>query len=231
MVLSHGDSEKVGELQSQLDTQTGQLKVAQQNLIDTEGRLRDVEGEKQRLQNQLSDVASKLEQSEANLAAAKKSSEMGSGNAGELALSSPELEEAKANVTQMNEKVKELTYNLETVNNTLTQREDQLRQSKLALENVQVENGNLKTALEKAKQDMAASAPAPAPAPVGALKVSPREEDYRDFVSSKGSVSKMAFIRWEGEDIIVRSFANKRLYRLTLQRFSKADQNYLLERK
>jgi len=58
----------------------------------------------------------------------------------------------------------------------------------------------------------------------------PREV-YRDFVSSKGSISKMAFIRWENDDIIVRSFSNKRLYRLTLDRFSAADQTYLLEQK
>ena len=54
-------------------------------------------------------------------------------------------------------------------------------------------------------------------------------ERYRDYVSSQGNRSKLAFVQWVGDDqLVVRSFANKQLYQLPLNRFSQADQEYLL---
>lgn len=41
----------------------------------------------------------------------------------------------------------------------------------------------------------------------------------------------MAFVRWEEDKIVFRNFADKKLYRLTLDRFSETDKRYLLERK
>ena len=102
-----------------------------------------------------------------------------------------------------------------------------------------------KAASEMAARDKAAAAREMAAREMAAREQADREqaareqamaaekpkEEFRDYTSSKGSVSRMAFIRWEGDDVIVRSFANKKLYRLTMDRFSEADQQYLLERR
>ena len=102
----------------------------------------------------------------------------------------------------------------------MAMQEKKLQEAMLQARNSEAQNIELKTALD------AAIAKPTAPA----MPAKPKEE-FRDFVSSKGSVSRMAFIRWEGEDVIVRSFANKKLYRLTMDRFSEEDKKYLLERK
>jgi predicted nuclease with TOPRIM domain len=244
---SQADSAAMDELKKQLDSQTSELNLAKQSLASEREQIKNYEQEKQQLQTRLNDLKVKLEQTEADLVAAKEvksnpsesQADPGSPFAAapmeEATVATNLLEEQKAKIDELSARVKELSLNLDNTSQTLTQRDEELRKTKLALEDIRVQNGNLKTALEDAKQMAAApatsSTTAAAPQPAeGNLRLMPREE-FRDFVSSKGSVSKMAFIRWEDNDIIVRSFSNKRLYRLTLDRFSEADQQYLLERK
>ena len=54
------------------------------------------------------------------------------------------------------------------------------------------------------------------------------KEQYREYVSSRGNRSRLAFIQWlDNDQVVVRSFANKQLYQVPIERFSAADQEYL----
>ena len=239
---SQAETAATQELQNKLDSQTLELNSTKQSLVDAEAQTKKFEQESKQLQSYVSDLQAKLDQTAADLASAKEAmnnqpaseeSDPGSPFAETPMEASTAdanlLEEQKAKVSELSAKIKELSYNLENSSDTLSKRDEELRKTKLALEDIRVQNANLKTALDDAKRLASAAPIASTPAGDG-LKLMPREV-YRDFVSSKGSRSKMAFIRWEGDDIIVRSFSNKRLYRLTLDRFSPDDQQYLLERK
>lgn len=130
-------------------------------------------------------------------------------------------------LSELRNRVTTLQRDLELTTNKMNAREQEFVAATGTLEKLQATNINLRNQLAAAAQRPAAS-----PATGSGLEVTSKPEVFRDYTSSKGSVSKMAFIRWEGEDgIIVRSFADKRLYRLTLDRFSDADKEYLLDRK
>ena len=58
------------------------------------------------------------------------------------------------------------------------------------------------------------------------------KEQYREYVSSHGNRSRLAFIQWiDNDQVVVRSFANKQLYQVPIERFSAADQEYLKSQK
>ena len=58
------------------------------------------------------------------------------------------------------------------------------------------------------------------------------KEQYREYVSSRGNRSRLAFIQWiDNDQVVVRSFANKQLYQVPIERFSAADQEYLKSQK
>ena len=107
---------------------------------------------------------------------------------------------------------------MNSANEAMAASKEELQTAQTQLQALRTQNGNLQTALDAARE-------------IAAKKPELPKEVFRDFVSSKGSIAKMAFVRWEGEAVIVRSFANKKLYRLTMDRFSEADQKYLLDQK
>ena len=50
--------------------------------------------------------------------------------------------------------------------------------------------------------------------------------EFRDWISSKGNKARLAFVRWEDGEIVVVNEDNK-TFRLTLNRLSPEDQNYV----
>ena len=228
-----GDSNAAETLRAQLDNASQKLTTTQQTLANTETKLQSTETEMQTLRTNLADTQSKLELAQSNLAAAEKRSSQMAANSdsdesspfaqipseddGEATL----VAEANAKVAELQQEVKSLNQRINSANETLAIRDKELNATKLDMQDISSQNSDLKTALNAAKQA------------AEKLKIQSElpKEVYRDFVSSKGSVSKMAFVRWEGEDVIVRSFSNKKLYRLTLDRFGDADQQYLREQK
>ena len=135
-------------------------------------------------------------------------------------------------VDQLQQQVNALNQRVNVTSETLATRENELRSTKQMVQDLGAENNELKTALNTARDARkAAEMAAQRAAPKTVQQTELPKEVYRDFVSSKGSISKMAFVRWEDDEVIVRSFTNKKLYRLTLDRFGDADQQYLLERK
>jgi len=50
--------------------------------------------------------------------------------------------------------------------------------------------------------------------------------EFRDWISSKGNKARLAFVRWEGDEIVVVNEANKK-FRLPLNRLSPNDQKYV----
>lgn len=233
------NSAAMNELQTKYDSTALQLESTKQNLADATTRLQSTENEKRTLQNDLATTQSQLEQANTNLAAAisKAQASMesrpaaGSSESPFALLHSdqdtpkPDMAaEANAKVVELEQQIKELSFNLNNANEAMDANKEELQIAKQELQaaqtqmqTLQAQNGDLQTALKAARESV--------------TKPEVPKEVFRDYVSSKGSVSKMAFIRWEGESVIVRSFANKKLYRLTMDRFSEADQKYLLEQK
>ena len=216
-------SAAMNELQTKYDSTALQLESTKQNLADATTRLQSTENENRTLQNDLSTTQSQLEQANTNLAAAISKAQ--------ASMESRPAAEANAKVVELEQQIKELSFNLNNANEAMDANKEGLQIAKQELQTakqelqiaqtqmqtLQAQNGDLQTALKAARESV--------------TKPEVPKEVFRDYVSSKGSVSKMAFIRWEGESVIVRSFANKKLYRLTMDRFSEADQKYLLEQK
>lgn len=50
--------------------------------------------------------------------------------------------------------------------------------------------------------------------------------EFRDWISSKGNKARLAFVRWEDDEIVVINKDNK-TFRLTINRLSPADQKYV----
>jgi len=238
------NSEAMNQLQAKFDSSALKLESMQQSLQDATTRLESTENENRTLQTNLANVQTKLEQAEVNLATAVAKNEAGMEIQSEsdsddspftsldqdadakvvaanekVAQANTETAEAKAKVTQLEKQLNELTIRLTNTSDAMDVQTAELRDAQLKTQTLLSQNSDLKTALNAAR-DMAAAAETELP-----------KEVYRDYVSSKGSISKMAFIRWEGEAVIVRSFKNKKLYRLTMDRFSEADKQYLLDLK
>ena len=125
----------------------------------------------------------------------------------------------ESNEKVMTEKISKLEMQIGELNNKLSS-----TNQTLALKDSE---------LQRLRTEAAAMAAKPV-APQGELKVTPRQPAelvYRDFVSDQGKIAKLAFVRWDGEKVVVRSFADKRLYRLPLSTFSATDQEYLQRQK
>ena len=229
------DSTASNDLQHQLTAATTKLVSTEERLASTETRLQQTEAQVQTLFNDLETTQSKLtaaEQLAAKMASAPPSASSGASSpfteipsedaddkrlAMANAANNEKLALLKQQIGSLNEEMKSTRTNLNSTTEALAMREKELQQTNIVLQDLKSRNSELKSALTAAQQQ--------------AQKTELPKEVYRDFVSSKGSVSKMAFIRWEEDQIIVRSFADKKLYRLGLDRFSPADQTYLLERK
>lgn len=233
------NSTALNELQTKYDATSVQLETTKQSLQDATTRLNSVEDEKRTLQNDLANAQARIEQTESKLTAAVASGdsnmeikpESDSVDSPFALLAQEEnsrqsdlAAEAKAKIVELEQQLQELRLDLSNTNNLMAAQKKELAAQKQELQSTQNElstieaqNNNLKVALNAAKDK--------------AVETELPKEIFRDFVSSKGSVSKMAFIRWEGEAVIVRSFENKKLYRLTMDRFSKADQQFLQDQK
>jgi DNA repair exonuclease SbcCD ATPase subunit len=234
MNRNDADPEIISKLKSQLDASSEQLAAAQKLAADAESKLKSNEAEIETLRTDLSATQSKLESTELSLIAAKQRETQMASPANDSSdtpfaeipsedddANEELLAEANMKVDQLQKQVDALNQKVNTTREMLTTREDELRSTKQIVQDLSTQNNDLKTELSTAQKT----------AQKTTQQTELPKEVYRDFVSSKGSVSKMAFIRWEGDEVIVRSFTNKKLYRLMLNRFSDADQQYLLEQK
>ncbi len=245
MTNRDADSNAESTLKAELVASSEKLAQAQQVAADAESKLQSTEAELQTLRANLSDTQSELESTKSSLIAAKqRESQMASpanssGDSPFAQIPSEDadadaglLAEAKMKVDQLQQQVNALNQRVNVTSETLATRENELRSTKQMVQDLGAENNELKTALNTARDARkAAEMAAQRAAPKTVQQTELPKEVYRDFVSSKGSVSKMAFVRWDGDEVIVRSFTNKKLYRLTLDRFGDADQQYLLEQK
>lgn len=78
------------------------------------------------------------------------------------------------------------------------------------------------------------NAPGPAmlpPSTSDATIASSSPLEYRDITSSRGNVAKLAFLRWEGDLVVVQAESSGKIYKLRLDRFSPTDQSYFLNLK
>ena len=136
------NSAAMNELQSKYASASLKLETTNQNLIDTTTRLESTENEKRTLQNDLANVTSKLEQANADLAAAAAKSEAGmeirpeSGSSAspfaelEAAENSPQpglAAETNAKVLELEQKLKEMSLNLANTNDAMAAQKENLQ--------------------------------------------------------------------------------------------------------
>jgi hypothetical protein len=224
------DPKVVTQLQSQLTEMSAKLESERADLMNATTNLDAAQDQQRALQSKLLSLQSDLKVAESKLVDANKNIAKFEDDAASepLQLVPPanddqteKLAEAKQKITMLEQNVDALAQKNQTATTTLANREQALLVSQQTVENLTAQNQKLQTALSQASQQQATKvSPAPSTAEV-----------YREFISSKGNPAKMAFVRWEGEKILFRNFANKKLYRLPLSRFSEADQRYLLDQK
>ena len=129
-------------------------------------------------------------------------------------------EKASREMNALSQEVARLKNELQVAQNELTTAKDSIT--------------SRESELEQLRQQMAAASSAkPTEDSTGELRVTPRPESsalgYRDFVSQKGQKAKLAFVRWEEDKVVVRSFYDQKLYRIPVSVFSDSDQEYLRE--
>ncbi len=186
----------------------------------------------QRLESELADARRDNQTLNQQMTAATESKQMLDEQIKKLEQEIKQYSEENANLKQVAQKAQENAGSAGSDMTKLTKLQQQLDglNTQLADANNQI---TLKDAeLNRLKLAAANAVAAPEKAN-GEFKVTPRsslqELVYRDFISDKGKVAKLAFVRWEGDKVVVRSFADKRLYRLPITMFSASDQQYLRE--
>ena len=224
------DPKIVSQLQSKLSELSAMLKSERADLMNATTNLASAKDEQRTLQSKLLNLESNLKLAESRLVEAEKKiaeSEVDAPTEN-IQLLSPakddqtvRLAEANAKIATLEQNVGTLAQKNRTATTTLADREKALLVAQQTVETLTAQNKTLQTALDRQSQQLNTQPSANPPKP----------EVYREFISSKGNPAKMAFIRWEGDKILFRNFANKQLYRLPLNRFSEADQRFLLDQK
>lgn len=217
LAMSSGSSNSNNDLQQELETQVQNLK---DQLQESENKLAEQRRLADKMQSRTSDDSNNAE---AVMAANKKM-----------------LGEANAEKSRLQGRVNELITALESAKSDLAGQKKELADS-----NSQLQQLNAKYALTLKRL---AGGKAANPGQSGSASTNrqsvpiepsqllttnpPATEQYREFVSSRGNRSRLAFIQWSGDDqVVVRSFANKQLYQVPIERFSLPDQKYLKELK
>jgi Skp family chaperone for outer membrane proteins len=120
----------------------------------------------------------------------------------------------------------------------LAQQKDRLDQK---IKQLNSESKTQKTEIQRLQDQLAANAEAkPEPAAEAMASIDAEDSavalggdraqnqplEFRDWISSKGNKARLAFVRWEDDGIVVVNEADKE-FRLTLERLSPQDQNYV----
>lgn len=232
---------------AQLQSQNQQLAARKQVVGDQENLRTKMETKVQDLTNQLRESESQL-QTQLRLVQTMQAEESSKSEAAKLELTnqSQDLQNATEQRNVLRARVDELTGSLKAAQTKLAERESKLADLNKKVKTLDAKynltlkrlatasNSKPKKAVEKTrvaeKRSGTTTTQRPAELELSGPSDSPvvTREQYREYVSSRGNRSTLAFIQWVGEDqVIVRSFANKQLYQLPLGRFSGPDQNYL----
>lgn len=214
--------------QGQIASMSTQLREAKDDYTRLEDRFKLLQDEKSQLAREFSDLESKNEQ----LAMAQQSTGPDNTKTAEALVAASEklLAEANEEKSRLQNRVKELATALDTAQASFTSQKRELDDA-----NNQLQQLNAKFAqIRKSRGTASAPSENTKPGRSNLIETSRRAnrpsatEQYREYVSSRGNRSRLAFIKWiEDEQVVVRSFLNKQLYQVPIERFSDADQKYL----
>jgi len=229
---------------SQLASQVMELKSKNQQLAESAGSGNRNEGLQQKLEAQVQNLENKLRESTDKLAEQKRLMEQmqgerpGDSETAEalVAASKKLLGDANQEKTRLQVRVNELITALESTKSNLASQKKQLADSNTRLEQVNAKYAltlkrlatNNSTPPNQTNGSATSKPPGRIETPRPTTAVPPAKEQYRNYVSSRGNQSRLAFVQWIGNDqVVVRSFANKQLYQVPIERFSVSDQAYL----
>jgi uncharacterized protein (DUF3084 family) len=201
-----------------LTSQTGQIQSNNESLKKTNASL---QAENKSLLAKLESLQSAKENSKPVQPADDKQTE-------KLAAANQKIAALLQKVDQLTKRSQDQAAQSQAATANLAQQEAALQAAQQAVESLAAQNKKLQVALSKENQKPNQNQKPKAQLSLGQQ---PGGEVFRKYISSRGNPAKMAFVRWEGDEIIFRNFADKKLYRLTLDRFSEADQRHLLDRK
>jgi cell division protein FtsB len=233
-------SARSAELESQVSTLTDE----KQQLLEQARMSSGDQAETEKLKSLTQDLERQLSESDAEL---KRQTELvaslkSSAAAKTMALDETALNEQKLAIAESKNKIASLESAFESAMARLTNANAKLdaRNQELLAARAELQTAKSRpqaTVSEDADSGLVASNNQSTDSPVGTMTAEPQTEKpravevYRFYTSSRGNRSKLAFVRWQDGDVVVRSFNNQKLYQLPLNRFSEADQQYLRELK
>ena len=130
-----------------------------------------------------------------------------------------------ASADQSSEKMTELNQQIQTLQERLKSQmmENQTLQGRLG--ETEEAKRDVEIQLAAAKADLATMPEDPSPALAESTSIN-QPLEFREWLSSRGSKARLAFVGWEDDRVIVVNEAGKK-FRLTLNRLSLADQQYV----
>ena len=218
---------------SQLASQVMELESKNQQLATSAGSSNKNEGLQKELEAQIQTLETQLREAQRDLVEQRRLAEqMNSERPGDsetnqalIAASEKLLGEANQEKSRLQGRVNELITALDSANSDLASQKKQLADSNNQLQQV---NAKYALTLKRLTGDSGDAVNVQQSPPDQTPQNPAANEQYRNYVSSRGNKSRLAFIRWAGDDqVVVRSFANKRLYQVAIERFSVSDQQYL----
>ena len=218
--------EKIKSLQEQLDAKS----QAFDQLRQTSMNRSDSTADTSQLKNQIADLTQERDQLKTKLASAMDTSnDMNSTNfQNQITALTQERDQLKMKLTsddqpsekmaQLDQQIRTLEANSESQTTEIQTLQDRLVKAEEAKQDAENE-------LAAAKTDMAANLADTSPTLAGSTS-SNQPLEFREWVSSRGSKARLAFVRWEDDRVIVVNEEGKE-FRLSLNRLSPADQNYV----
>ena len=201
---------KITTLQEQLDAKSLEFDQLRKSSMSAAMSSSGGTADTSKFENQIADLTQERDQLEIKLASAVDASN-------------------KMDPSKLEDQITALTQELDQQIRTL---EEQTTSQKLEIQTLQDRLASAEQAKRDAETQLAAarsestSNPAdPSPALAGSTG-SNQSLEFREWVSSRGSKARLAFVRWEDNRVIVVNEAGKE-FRLSLNRLSPTDQTYV----
>ena len=215
---------KISSLQKQLDAESQEVQRLREMTSSMDGTTQTADTS--RLEDQIAALTQDRDQLKLKLdSAMAASNEMDSTKfESQIAALTQERDQLKMKLTsadQSSENVAQMGQQLRELNQMSDAQKNEIQTLRNRL-------ANAEDAKRQAEQQLLAadSTPAdPSPTLAGSTGIK-RNLEFREWLSSRGSKARLAFVRWEDNRVIVVNEAGKE-FRLTLNRLSLADQKYV----
>ena len=194
-------NERIKLLQDQLDAKSQEVEQLRRDSMPASSDDSDGTADTSLFKNQIADLTKERDQLKTKLLSADQSSEK---------------------ITQLEQQLRTLETRTTSQKTEIQTLQDRLTESEEAKRNAEIQ-------LAKTRSELASQLADSSPPLAGSID-SNRNFDFREWVSSRGSKARLAFVRWENDSVIVVNEAGKE-FRLALNRLSSADQTYVNDKR